>query len=150
MGKLRAVLHTGVGPNLIRSGVLSICWRHNLIPSDHLSRLGDANGRLILLLGIVVLRLRLGNSYLHAPLMFTKHLATTMIIGTEFLNRHGRAISCMEGVVETTRETVRILGRHRHKTLWKPMRINRHRVTNYRTLKRKTFTGVPLELHGRF
>lgn len=36
-----------------------------------------------------------------------------MIIGTEFLDHYLCAIRCMEGVVETTSETVRILGRNR-------------------------------------
>lgn len=36
-----------------------------------------------------------------------------MIIGTEFFNRHVRAIRCMEGILETTRGPVHILGRNK-------------------------------------
>lgn len=37
-----------------------------------------------------------------------------MIIGTEFLGSHVGAIHCMEGIVETIRGTVRILGRYQN------------------------------------
>lgn len=46
------------------------------------------------------------------PFIVTKQFAVSMIIGTEFLDRHVGAIHCMEGIVETIRGTVRILGRY--------------------------------------
>lgn len=36
-----------------------------------------------------------------------------MIISTEFLDRHICAISCMEGIFESSRGVVRILGRNK-------------------------------------
>lgn len=36
-----------------------------------------------------------------------------MIIGTELLDRKVRAINCIEGILETTLSTIRILGRNK-------------------------------------
>lgn len=109
MHTLRAVLDTGARPNLIRSDFFSIGWRHNLVTLAHIPRLGDAKSRPMQLLSVVVLRLRLGNSHFRAPFIVTNHLAASMIIGTKFLDRHVHEIRCMEGIVEKTPGTVRIL-----------------------------------------
>lgn len=92
MPKLHAVLDAGAGPNLIRSDVLPIGWEQNLVTSAKIPGLGDSNGRPIQLLGAIVLHLRLDNSHFQVPFIVTKHLAASMIIGTEFLDRHVRAI----------------------------------------------------------
>lgn len=112
MRTLHAICDIGAGPNLIRSGILPLGWRCNLFISAHLHRLGDAKGRLLQLLGMVVIRLRLGDSHFRVPFILSKHLAESMIIGTEFLERHFLAIRCMAGIVETTWGTVCILGRN--------------------------------------
>lgn len=112
-----AVLDTVVAPNIVRSDMLLTSWRQNIVPLAHLPRLGDANGRAIKLLGIVVLRFRLGNSHFCTSFIITKHLTTTMIlslvIGTEFLDRHVSAIRCMEGAFETIGGTVRTFCQNR-------------------------------------
>lgn len=92
MRTLHAVLDTGAGPNLIRSDVLPIGCRQNLVTSAHLPRLGDANGRPLQLQGVVILRLRLGNSHFRVPFVVATRLAASMIIGTDFLDRNVRAI----------------------------------------------------------
>lgn len=69
------VLGTVAGPNLIHSDVLPIVWRQNLLTSAHLPLYGDANVRPLQLLGMVFLRLQLGNSHFRVPLILTEHLA---------------------------------------------------------------------------
>lgn len=113
MCTLHAVFNTEPGLNLIRPDILPIGWRQNLVILAHLLRLGDANGRPPQLLGVVILRLWLDNSHFRVLFIVTKHLAASMIVGTEFPDRHGHAIHCIEGNVETTRGTVPILARNK-------------------------------------
>lgn len=64
MRTIYTVFDTGAGLNLIRSDVLPIFWRQKLDTEAHILRLRAPNGRPLHLLGIVVIRLRLGNSHL--------------------------------------------------------------------------------------
>lgn len=67
---LHDVLHTGAGSNLIRPDGLPICGWQNLVASANIYGLGNANGRLMKLLGVVVLRLRLGRFHLRVPFIY--------------------------------------------------------------------------------
>lgn len=87
-----AVIDRREGRNHVRSGVLSIGWRHNLISSALLPLLGDANGTPLQLLGVVVIQLLLGNSHFRVPFIVTKPLMASMIIDTEFLYRYVHVI----------------------------------------------------------
>lgn len=111
MRTLHVVLDTGVGQNLVRSDLLPIGWRQNLVTLAHLPMLCYGNGTPLQLLGVVLLRLRLGNYHSRAPFIVAKNLVASMIICTEFLDSDVRVIRCMEGIDETTRGTVHILGR---------------------------------------
>lgn len=97
-------------PSLIRSDVVPIGWQHNLVTSAHLSSLVDTNCRSLQLLGVVFLRLRLVNFHSRAQLIVTKHLSGSIIIVTEILDRHVRAIGCVEGIFEIILGTVRMRG----------------------------------------
>lgn len=99
----------------IRSDMLPIGWRQHFVTLALITRLVDANGRPLKLLGMVVIRLRLDNSHFHVTFIVTKHLVTTMIIGNEFPDGHDHAIRCMECIVESTRLTERILGSNKPK-----------------------------------
>lgn len=112
------VLDTGARPRFIRSDVLPIGWRQNLVTSVHLPGLGDAKSRPLQLLVSVFVRLRLGNSHFRVSFIVMKHLAASMIFGIDFLDSHVRAISCMEVIVEMTPGTVCIL--HRNKATVDP------------------------------
>lgn len=109
MTTLHFVLGSGTGSILIRSDFLQIDWRESVVTPAHLPRFEDGNRRPIHLLGFVILRLLLGNSTFRVIFIVAKSMVGSMIIGTEFLNRNVRAISCIEGIVETTSGTVRIL-----------------------------------------
>lgn len=60
----------------------------------------DAKARPVHLLGVFILRILLGKYHIMVSFIVTKHLAASMIVGTEFLNRHIRAIRCVEVIVE--------------------------------------------------
>lgn len=75
---------------------------HNLVTLPHLPQLDDANGQPLQLLDMVFLLIRLRNSHFRVPFIFTKHLAASMIISMELLDRHVSTIRCMEDIVETT------------------------------------------------
>lgn len=51
-----------------------------MVTSAHIARLGDANGRTMKLLYVVVIRLRLGNTHFRVPYIVTKDLDASMII----------------------------------------------------------------------
>lgn len=74
MRTLYASIDNGTDLNLFRYDGLHICWPHKLVTSAHIPRLGDANGRPLQLLVMVVLCLLLRNSHFCVSLIVTKHL----------------------------------------------------------------------------
>lgn len=102
MRTIHAVLDTNAGAVLIQADVIQIgCWQH-LVTSEHISRLWDANGIPLHLLGIVLLRLRLCNSHFRMSFISAKQLPSSMIIVTEVSNHHVREIRCKEVLIEIT------------------------------------------------
>lgn len=53
----------------------------------------------------------MGNSHYRVNVIASEHLAASIVIGTELLDRHVRGILSMYGTVETTDGTVPIHGR---------------------------------------
>lgn len=113
MCTLHAVLVTEEGPNLIRYDVLPISCRQHIAKSAHLPLLDDENGRILQLLGMVALRLSLGNSHFRVPRIVIRNLSASMIIDTAFLDGHFHPNRFMEGFFETISGTVFILSRNR-------------------------------------
>ena len=93
-------LDTGAGPCLIRPGCLPKDWRENEEPGEELPALGDANGKRLKVTGAVRLRVRFGSHVYRQLFYVTPNLAVPALLGTEFLNRHVRAILCMEQKVQ--------------------------------------------------
>lgn len=125
-----AVLDYEACPNHVHSDVLPIGWRQNLITSAHLPQLGDANGLPPELLGVVFLRLRLGNTHFQVTFIVVKRLDFSMSIGTDFLDRHIRAIRCIVGIFETTLCTVRIIGRNKATIYDEKVHVATPKLTN--------------------
>lgn len=80
MRTLHAVIDTGAGPNVTRSGVLPICWQQDMYTSASLLLTGDANGRTLKLHGVAIIQLRLGIRHIQVPFIIIKHLDMSMII----------------------------------------------------------------------
>lgn len=111
---IHTVIGTGAGRNVIPSNVLSISSRQDLVTGDHLPQLGDAKELKFQLLDMIFIRTPLANYHFIVPYAVTDRLSATMIIANEFLERHVRAMQCMEGIFITTSGTVRIIGRDRY------------------------------------
>lgn len=101
---------------------------------------------------MVAIPLLLDKSNFCDPLIITKHLATTMIIGTGFPNHHVRAINCRKDVVEITHGNVRILSRNSTIVDSAKADVDKARPPGdkNRTLKRRLCPGVTFQLHRRF
>lgn len=89
--------------------MFALGWRNALNTQNPLSKLGDACGSSLTLLGVVLLRFRLGNSQLHVNFSVTPTLTTPHIIGTSFMYQHEKAIGFMDEMTETVRGSIRIL-----------------------------------------
>ena len=101
-----AVFDTGSGPNLIRKSALFDGWERYLVRNEIVPRLGDANGRPLRLLGVVLIRARFGNSLFHMSFVVADSLAVDVIIGTRFMNQHVDAIECRRQCVKLHRGCV--------------------------------------------
>ena len=103
---MRSVLITfdiDAGFNLIRESFLTHGWQKNLLTDVALPSLGDANGNRIPFSCFVELRLRFGNLVYRMTFYVCKRLKVSMISGKPSMNRHVRAIRCMEQYIELAR-----------------------------------------------
>lgn len=98
---------TSSTPKCISSAAVKIS-SYELILLRYATQMDD-----FFIFGMVFFHLRLRNSHLGFLFIVINHLAASMIIGTNFVDRHVRVIRCVEGIVETIGISVHILGSHR-------------------------------------
>ena len=121
-----AVFDTGSGSNLMRRSALFARWELYLVRNETVTRLADANGRLLQLLGVKLLRARFANTFFHLPLVVADSFAVYVIIGTRFMNQHVDAIECRRRCVKIHRGCVlSILARNHDGTFTKTNQVAR-------------------------
>ena len=94
---LKMVVDTGAGPNVIKTSALPPGWSHKLQPIPHLIQAFDANGQPLRFQGIIPLYITIGRCRVKAMFFVCDGLNTDVILGTEFLDRHVKAILPIEG-----------------------------------------------------
>ena len=126
-----AVFDTGSGTNLILKSALFDGWERYLVRNETVPRLGDANGRPCRLLGVALIRARVGYSLFHMPFVVADSLAVDVIIGTRFMKQHVDAIECRRQCVKLHRACVLpILSRNHDGTFAKTNPVARRRDQN--------------------
>lgn len=106
----RVVVDTGSGYNVIRKDALLRNWRQRVLVNADLPDLCDANGNPLNIRHEVQLRIRLGDAVYPVRFLIVTKLACSVLLGTQFLDKHVDAIKCRQRVVYLTRSIVPILG----------------------------------------
>ena len=91
MFPIRGVPDTGAGPNIIRERILPPDWREHAAKKP-IPRVTDASKNAMVLRGVVMLYVRIGNMTTRTHFLVASNLAVNAILGTEFIDRHLRGI----------------------------------------------------------
>lgn len=91
MIRVRTVLDTGAGPNLIHYDRIDPAWRTSIRDTTTPS-LRDASKRAMRTLGVITLLVRIGQFQAHVQFLVVPNLAVDCILGTTFTDRHVKAI----------------------------------------------------------
>ena len=116
------VIDTGAAFNVIRRDALPADWQAHITGNTNLPALGDASGNLLSATHEVLLRVRFANAVYRIPFVVVEKLTCPVLVGTQFLNEHVRAIRCIEQRIEFTQDTIPILGSGSRHTPWRDLR----------------------------
>jgi len=86
-----AVLDTGACPNLIDKRYIPLKWRHAIRPQE-VSRLRGANNTTLVVEGVILLHVRVGDLCVKVWFGVVPVLVTKVLLGTTYINRFVRGI----------------------------------------------------------
>ncbi len=117
MVELISVLDTGAGSSFIRKDALSEEVQAEIKPLGNEVRVRDANKRQLRLAGTVDLKVTIGNRDQLVTFYVAEQLATPVILGCDFCDKHIEAIKPRRRVVELVDgTTVPIIRTNKHRT----------------------------------